>query len=68
MKLLHGLRLLLLGVRTLLLQTVQLLVVVLTQQRRLLARLGSGQTSERLVGARLVLVGLTERVRGQPLI
>lgn len=68
MELLHGLRLLLLGIGPLLLKTVQLLVVVLAQQRGLLTGLGAGQTGERLVGAWLVLVGLTERVWGQPLV
>ena len=60
--------LLLLRIRPLLLEAVQLLVVVLAHLRRLLAGLGALQTGERLVGARLVLVGLAEWIRRQPLV
>lgn len=69
MELLHGLRLLLLlSVGPRLLEAVQLLVMVLAHLRGLLARLGALQTGERLVGAWLVLVGLAEWVRREPLV
>ena len=68
MELLLLLLLLLLRIGPLLLEAVQLLVVVLAHLRRLLAGLGALQPGERLVGARLVLVGLAEWIRRQPLV